>query len=256
MDWLVKTQGVGFVDAVHTLTGGASVVYKETLQKATSQPKPPKPFKLPATNVNNDRVYAYLRGRGISKEAINRCINAGILYESAKTNRCVFVGKDGETPKFACERGTTDDWKKDISGSNKQFSFCLPPENPNSQTVIVTESPIDTLAHFDIHKIGQTGMDGYRLSLGGIGSAALMGFLGRHGEIQNIFLALDSDKAGKDAANRIIKELLSDTRFSHIKIAVTPPPRGCKDYADALQAVHKLNIEKNRPDRQKAVVSV
>jgi len=254
LDFLMKVRGMGFVAAVQSLTDGKFTAVHESakaMPQINPQPQQPKPFKLPAANANNDRVYAYLRGRGIGRDVINRCIKAGILYESAGNHRCVFVGKDGDKPKFACERGTEDAWKKDVPGSSKRFSFCLPPDNPNSRTLIVTESPIDTLAHHDIHKIGQTGMDGYRLSLGGVGSMALTGFLERHPEMQNIQLALDNDKAGKDAANRIIGELLGDRRFSHINITVAPPPNGYKDYADTLQAIHKLNIGKDDPGHSK-----
>jgi hypothetical protein len=240
-----------FAAAVESLTVAAAVTEYKAPPKISAPPKPQKPFALPKRNVNNDKVFAYLRGRGISKETLNRCIGAGILYESAKTNRCVFVGKDGDTPKFAFERGTADNWKKDVAGSSKKFSFCLPPQNPDSRTLIVTESPIDALAHADIHAIGQTGIDGYRLSLGGVSSSALTVFLERDPGIQNIFLALDNDAAGKDAANRIIRELLSDKWFSRVKITVTPPPSGFKDYAETLQAIRRLNIEKAAQSRSK-----
>ncbi|MCL2047162.1 MAG: DUF3991 and toprim domain-containing protein [Defluviitaleaceae bacterium] len=250
LDFLVKVRGMDFVSAVQSLTDGMTApihISTKIPPRINSPPKQHKPFNLPPANTNNDRVYSYLRSRGISKAIINRCIEMGILYESAKNHRCVFVGKDGDTPKFACERGTTDDWKKDVTGSSKKFSFCLPPENPNSQTLIVTESPIDALAHHDIHKIGQTNMDGFRLSLGGIGSTALFAFLERNAKIKDIFLALDNDKAGKEAANRIIKELLSNKKLSHMKITIAPPPNGYKDYAETLKAIRQLNIEKSKP---------
>jgi hypothetical protein len=256
LDYLVKVQGMGFVDAVQFLSDGAAASYREIpYPKVHSPPKPKKPFTLPKANINNDRVIAYLRGRGISKNIINRCIGAGILYESAYTHRCVFVGKDGAVPKFACERGTDDGTKRDISGSSKCFSFHLPPDNPNSRNLVITESPIDALAHYCINDIGQTGWDGHRLSLGGFSSLALTAFLERNPKIQNIYFALDNDNTGKEAANRIIRELLNDKRYSHIKITVSPPPIG-KDYADTLQAIHRLNIEKSKPDRQKAAVSI
>ena len=246
LDFLIKVRGVSFVDAVQSLTDGVhlSQYNEKSVQKAEQQPKPSKPFNLPMPNKNNDRVIAYLRGRGISKELINRCINAGILYECAK-HRCVFVGKDGDIPKFACERGTTDDWRKDVSGSNKRFGFTLPPENPNSTTLAVFESTVDSMAHHCIHDIGQTGWDGHRLSLGGVSSLALISFLERNPNITNIQLCLDNDKAGKEATSRIIKELLSDKRFSHMKITVAPPPIG-KDYADTLKAIQQLNKEKSK----------
>jgi hypothetical protein len=253
LDFLIKVRGINFADAVISLSEGKYFSdYKEkSIPKA---PPKPKPFFLPKKNKNNDRIISYLRGRGISKNVSNHCIKAELLYESEK-HRCVFVGKDGEKPMFACERGTVDDWKKDISGSNKRYSFSLPPENSNkNNTLAVFESPIDVLAHFSIHEIGQTGMDGYRLSLGGVGSSALINFLERHTEIKNIHLALDNDTAGKTATKRIINELLGDKRFSHIKISVTPPPIG-KDYADTLKAIQQLNMEKSKtPNRQNTAI--
>jgi len=252
LDFLIKIRGVPFVDAVQSLTSG----YVFTDYKAEPLPKRPalkqsKPFALPKPNRNNDRVVAYLRGRGISKEVINKAVLAGVLFESLK-HRCVFVGKDeSDVAKFACERGTVDDLKKDVAGSSKKYGFHLPPDEPNGHAgtiIAVFESPIDCLAHHTIHDIGQTGWDGYRLSLGDISSQALIGFLERHPQINNIQLCLDNDKAGQDATNCIIKELLGDKRFSHIKITVVPPPIG-KDYADTLQAINQISISKsiNRP---------
>jgi hypothetical protein len=238
---------MGFVDAVQSLTGGAylSRHSEKSMPKAKPPPKPPRPFKLPKPSKNNDRAIAYLRGRGIGKDVISRCINFGILYESDK-HRCVFVGKDGDTPKFACERGTADDWRKDVSGSNKRFGFVLPPKNPEAgDTLAIFESAVDSLAHNSIHDIGQTGWDGHRLSLGGVSSLALDGFLERNPDITNIQICLDNDKAGKEAASRIIKELLADKRFSKMRITVAPPPIG-KDYADTLKAIHQINKEKSK----------
>ena len=243
LDYLVKVQGVGFVDAVLSLTGGYAyekLEYRKTLPKMNSPPKPKKPFILPKASTNNDRAYAYLRGRGIGREIIIRCIEAGILYESA-SRRCVFVGKDGNIPKFACERGIEDNHKKDISGSDKRYSFSLLPEilEPSSnRQLAVFESPVDVLANYEIHKLCQTGWDGYRLSLGGVSPIALISFLERHPEITSIQLCLDNDKSGIEATERIIKKLIDDKRFSHIKAAVVLPPIG-KDYSDTLMAMQR-----------------
>ena len=254
LSFLVQVRGVPFRAAVESLTNRAIFPYcgEKSLPKMNSPPKIPKPFTLPKANKNNDRAVAYLRRRGIGKGIINRCIEAGILYESTRHN-CVFVGKDGEIPKFASERGTEDGLKRDISGSDKRFSFNLQPEtSAGSRVIAVFESPVDALAHHGIHEMGQTGWDGYRLSLGGVGSLALFGFLERHSLIACVSLCLDNDKAGKEAAGRIVRELLGDKRFSQIKITVAPPPNGIKDYADALQEVQKKNTEKSEPDRRKS----
>jgi hypothetical protein len=244
------------VDAVNSLTGG--FIFKDYKEAPKPLPKPTKqkPFTLPKPNRNADRATAYLRGRGISMDVINRCIKAGLLYESGN-HRCVFVGKDEKgTARFACERGIADDLKKDVYGSQKQYGFTMPPKETNGKTnsaLALFESPIDCMAHATIYGLVQTGWDGHRLSLGGVSSAALYGFLEHNPQITSIRLALDNDKAGFDAANRIIRELLGDKQYSHIKIESAPPPIG-KDYADTLLAIRQNIISKSTIDRPKEAV--
>jgi hypothetical protein len=243
---------MGFADAVLHLTDGGMAY------KAASPPRakpPPKPFALPPKNTNNDRVYAYLRGRGIDAGMINRCIDSGILYENTRRN-CVFIGYDGDTPRFACERGTSDGLKKDVFGSDKRFSFVLPPGDPGSRTLTVCESPVDVLSHASLYRLDGNQPDCWRLSLGGISPIALTSFLERHPQIENVRLCLDNDKAGKDAASRIIRELLADRRFSRIKLSNAPPPLSLgKDYSDVLTAVIRLHKQK-QADRPKEAVSL
>ena len=258
LDFLVKVRGVHFVDAVQSLTGSHVVSdYKTKSEHIAHQtlqaPNPTKPLVLPKPNRNNDRVVAYLRGRGIGKEIINRCIQAGVFYESDK-HRCVFVGKDESgVARFACERGISDDIKKDAPGSSKRYGFPLPPDEPDGQgnsVLALFESPVDCIAHASIHQTGQTGWNGHRLSLGGVSSAALNGFLERNPQIKTVQLSLDNDTAGRDASNRIIKELLNDKRFFDLKIFVTPAPIG-KDYADTAKAIGQNAIHKSTIYRPK-----
>lgn len=268
LDFLIKVRGMDFVDAVSHLTDGAGTAPYQPQRpppQAASPPKLKKPFALPPANINNDMAIAYLRGRGISKAIINRCIENGTLYESRYFNPaspyhnapvCVFVGKDGDKAKFACQRGITDDLKKDVTGSDKRFGFVLPPNNPDSRALAVFESPVDALAHHDIHEMGKTAWDGYRLALGGVSSLALISFLERHTGTDRVYLCLDNDTAGKEATERIIKLLLSDKKFSRLVITAAPPPIG-KDYGDTLQAIQQLNKQQaieNRHD--KAVFSI
>ena len=248
LDFLVKVRGMGFIDAVQHLTGDG-IAYK------SEPPPPPKPhrsFTLPPANANNDRAYAYLRGRGIDSEIIKRCFESGLLYENTRGD-CVFVGYDGKTPRFACERGTKDRHKKDLSGSDKRYSFVLPPKNPGCRNLACFEAPVDSLSHACIHKLDGDKWDGYRLSLGGVGSIALISFLERNPQIETVLLCLDRDQAGKEATGRIVRELLSDKRFSHLKITVIPPPAS-KDYNDTLQAIIQLYKQKTRTDRPKEAV--
>ena len=254
LDFLIKVRGYDFSDAVRHLTDGTAVsrTLPEQPPPNIAKPKPQKPFALPAANINNDRVTAYLRGRGIDNSIIKQCVDGGLLYESAKSHNCAFVGFDGSKARFACERGIADDYKKDVYGSDKRFGFVLPPKDPNGETLAVLESPVDALSHATIHKICNTAWNGYHLSLGGVSSLALISFLEQHPETTSVQLCLDNDKAGKDATDRIIRELLADNRFSHLKISVIPPPIG-KDYNDTLQSILQLNKDKNIENRQFAL---
>ena len=254
LDFLIKVRGMGFIEAVHHLTDRNSTTSKA---ERPLLPKPetkqlPKKLILPPANVNNDRVYAYLRGRGIDGDIIKRCFDSGILYESSHGS-CIFVGYDDNKPRFACERGIRDKRKQDISGSDKRFSFVLPPKTQDSSNLAVYESAIDILSHVSIHKLYGNKWDGYRLSLSGVGSVAVMSFLERNPQIENVLMCLDCDTAGKEATSRIIRGLLSDKRFSHLKITVAHPSYG-NDYSDTLQAILQLNKQKTRSCRSKEAV--
>ena len=253
LDFLIKVRGVHFIDAVQSLTGGNAITEYKAITKSSLHPPKPKSFKLPEPALNNDRAVAYLRERGISKNVIYGCIKTGLLYES-NNRRCAFIGKnENGQPRFACERGITDDLKKDVYGSSKQSGFVIPPNEPNGHSntsLALFESPIDCMAYSSIQELKQTSWDGYKLSLGGVSTVALYGFLERNPQITSIRLCLDNDKPGHDATNRIIKELLGDKRYSHIKIKTAPPPIG-KDYCDTVLAIKQNIISKSTIDRPK-----
>ena len=265
LDYLMRIENMGFIGAVNALTVGSLPVSQEARKPLpTRPPEPPKPFTLPRPAESNDNMIAYLQKRGISESTARKYINQGLLYQSAN-NTCVFVGcdtGDGNKPKYAAERSIEGEGKKDAAGSDKAFSFCLPPDNPGSNTVAVFESGIDALSHHEIMMIAKAecdpsqmltnllaDFDGYRLSLAGTGSLALNSFLERHPDIQNIHLCLDADPAGEKATERIIKELLSDSRFADKNIIVAPPPLG-KDYGDTIIGIRQLLTERNSPERQ------
>ncbi len=88
----------------------------------TKQDEPPKEFALPPRNVDDCRVFAYLRKRGIAAQVIRQFMNSGSLYEDAVHHNCVFVGRDhtGQAG-YAGLRGTYDrdgkGFRGDVSGS-------------------------------------------------------------------------------------------------------------------------------------------
>ena len=163
LDYLIYVEGMKFVDAVLSLCGESPAYFPDS-----SQPKQEKEFVLPPAAENKKRVFAYLIRRGISREVIEACVRAGILYESAGYRNAVFVGRDEQgTARYAFLRGTYSNSKKpfkaEVTGSDKRFCFCLPPQG-NSRKMAVYESAIEAMAHLTLEGTA----DKHRLSLGGI----------------------------------------------------------------------------------------
>ena len=123
LDYLIKVRGMDFVGAVEALCG-----YRAPPPQERPKPKPPKPFELPKASRFPSMMLAYLQGRGIHPELLQTCIQAGTLYESQKYQNCVFVGRDPMgRARFACLRGTRDNFRIDAEGSDKRYNFpCWP----------------------------------------------------------------------------------------------------------------------------------
>jgi hypothetical protein len=258
---------LGFVEAVKAVLGShATPVSFSALPGKNEKPQPqkwtfypPKPERYPS------RAVSYLQRRGISPEVINRALQAGIFFESRYYNPgseyhnadvCVFAGKDesGEIV-FAALRGIDTDLKMDKAGSDKRFNFCIPARNPGSRHLAVFEAPVDALSHATLQQRDGWVWDGYRLSLGGTASPALTAFLERNPQITRVMLHLDSDAAGNSAMRKIKAELAADSRFRHIRVSINPP-RGAKDYNDALLRAVNFEREQKQSHRLKADIFI
>ena len=162
LDYLIKVEGMKFVDAVLALCDECPGYIPPS-----PQPKKRPEFILPPAAANNRRVFAYLLKRGISRGVIEACVRAGILYESADYHNAVFVGRDETgTARYAFLRGTYtrgEPFKAEAPGSDKRFCFLLPPKGKTNR-VAVYEAAIEPMAHLTLE--GTT--DKWRLSLGGI----------------------------------------------------------------------------------------
>ena len=194
----------------------------------------PQNIVLPRRNKDNYHVIAYLQNRGIDRDLIMDCINRGVLYQSVFYHNAVFLGKDdnGKT-RFAAMRSITGDFKCDAEGSDKKYSFVIPPKdsadngNLESQTVMIFESPIDCLSHQTLCKHGIVpDFDGWRLSLGGTSDVGLISFLERHPNIIHCIIATDNDIAGNNFAESVADKITISVERVH-------PLQG-KDWNDAL----------------------
>lgn len=263
LDYLIQIRGYGLVDAVHILVGGEIQQRAACRNPAATAPVRKEPakkvFSLPRARWCATPAVSYLQRRGISQDVISRCLREGLFYEARYHGEpvCVFVGKDDAgKAKFACMRSISGNLKKDVYGSDKEYSFCYPPHNPGSRHVAVFEAPIDALSHATLQELEGWKWDGCRLSLGGTSHVALTAFLERHPEIKRVTLYMDNDLAGHTNARKIKAMLHEDPRFKHIRVGINPPRTG-KDYNEKL--LHTREQIRNRQlqgRRKQAAISI
>ena len=243
---------MAFQEAVQALCGPC---FSPGISAPVSEKK--RVFRLPEAAVCPNAVVSYLRGRGIDTEVIGDCLARQILCESRKYRNCVFIGRDktGEA-RFACLRGTHDNFKQDAPGSDKRFGFCLPARDADCPRLAVAESPIDALSLATLVKrYGGDWRESNYLSLGGTAPRALLQYLQDHPQITEISLCLDNDRAGLDGANRIEQAVREDPELTkRIRLIFhNPPPMECgKDYNEFLCA--EIQAKKGRKQQAKVPV--
>ena len=240
LDYLIKVKGIPFRDAVERIIGNVS----EPLPIIKQETSPPKIFVMPELSNDTKRVSTYLANRGIDPEIIKWCIDHKLIFETAKFGNVVFVGYDKQgNPKHGSMRSTTTSYKGDVKGSDKRFAFRLMrAEHPRK--VHVFEAVPDLLSYATCIKLrgGNWRKETY-LSLAGIGGSSLPKsleqFLKDYPDITHIYLHLDNDEPGRNAAKNI-KKLLS----GRYVVKDQPPPSG-KDYNEYLQS-NKEHIKRNK----------
>ena len=266
LSYLMEIRGYSLPEAVTRLTGEA--MPRASPYRPQEQPKTRRPAKLflPWPKKCATGLFTYLRKRGISTKVIERCLELGLLYQGSYKPKkdeakyipvCVFTGTD-ETGKvrFACMRGIYETLKKDVYGSDKAYSFCMPPEQAHSSQVAVFEAPIDALSHATLQEIDGWKWNGYRLSLGGTSPVALTAFLERHPEIRRVTLHMDNDLGGLKNARKIRNMLRADPKYKHIRVGINPPHQG-KDYNEKLQIrLQEMKINQERRRDKRAALSV
>ncbi|TEB17088.1 hypothetical protein Psfp_00822 [Pelotomaculum sp. FP] len=240
LDYLIKVRGMTLPEAIMRIDGQVTIA--PPVPSKAREPGEPRRLLLPEKNKSNDRVIAYLTGRGIHSTLIDYCIQTGRLYESRYRHNAVFVGFDRQgLPRYGALRGTSGRrFMGDTDGSDKHFSFSVPARDKSTKLHLF-ESAIDLLSYGTLELL--SGKDWRRencLSLAGIyrpkknieestPPVALMQYLKDYPQITEIALHLDNDTPGRLAAESI-KAFLPST----YAITDEPPQRG-KDYNDYLK---------------------
>lgn len=246
LDYLIKVKGISFVKAVEIITGYAAVL--PPVFTKNEKPIEPKKLELPEYNTDICEVRRYLKGRGISDTVIDFCHENRMLYEDTKYHNCVFLGYDGNTPKYGAVRSTVSDFKRDLTGSDKRFSFFIPAES-DTGTVHLFESAIDLLSYASLEiRIKRNWRRDDLLSLAGVYKTdnkqdiplALRTYLERHTGTKVVYLHLDNDEIGRTATKQITEALSSQYTV------IDQPPQSGKDFNDYL----KNEIQKEKRKEQ------
>lgn len=249
LDYLIRVQNYSLPDAVETILGRAAA--KPPIFYAPRQ-TPEKEFVLPEMTSSPYRVTDYLMRRGIDYEIINHCFLHGLLYETKQYHNAAFVGYDREgKARYAALRGTISDFKGEVPGSDKRYSFSIP-GSTEGENVHLFEAAIDAMSYATLLKMtGREWQKDALLSLAGVYKSkkefvvplALEHYLSEHPKINTLLLHLDNDEVGRGAAQGIMRSLGEKYR-----VIDSPAPTG-KDVNDYLMqriARHRRKEEQVR----------
>ena len=247
LDYLIKVQDYPFPAAVEAIIGRAA---SRPPVFHAPRPQQERRLQMPETNPNADAVVKYLTGRGIHREIIDYCLAHRLLFETKKYRNAVFVGYDKSgKARYAALRGTMGDFKGEVAGSDKHYSFLLA-DRPGADSVHLFESAIDAMSYATLLKL--TGRDWRQaplLSLAGVYKTkrenvvpmALERFLRDCPEIHTLLLHLDNDEVGRGAAAGIIGGLGNQYR-----VIDSPAPYG-KDVNEYL--MQRINRNRTKEDQ-------
>lgn len=196
VEFVMEFFGKTFPEAVFLLIGEAPA---DGVSAATQSQE----FRLPPRNRYAEKMTSYLSQRKIPDELIQEFYKEGLIYEDAQRHNIVFVGKD-ETgiPRYAHCKGTSDAFRMDVFGSDKSHNFAY---RSDGKSLFVFEAPIDLMSFIALYPKDWKTRN--YLSLGGVGAKALDGFLSERKDMETIYICTDSDKAGNDAATRLLESI-------------------------------------------------
>lgn len=256
IDYLIKVKGYNFLEAVEILLDKTKI---SPISVSNIDDKKQKKSKIiiPEKSTSFDIAKDYLINRGIAEEIINYCYDKGIIYQEKDTNNVVFVGFDNSNNIcYAGVRATNETrYMRDVTGSDKKYSFRMCFNEGENNTIHIFESAIDLLSYATLIMLkGNDYKKENLISLAGVYQPAkimekskvpitIEKYLKEHLNVKIIVLHLDNDIAGRNATKAL--QFAIPKEYS---IVDYPVPFG-KDVNDFL--CYKLGLKKVKKEIEK-----
>lgn len=205
-----------FQTAVQELLGQTITFLSHAPPKAVVHEEKTKEFKLPKSNENMHRVFAYLiKQRFIKPEIISYFAKQHTLYEDKQHHNAVFVGLDENgVPRQASKRSTNSFGKTfriTCEGSDTRYSFAHFGEN---ERLYVFEAPIDMMSFLTLYP--KDWQKNSYIAMNGVYENAVLTALKNHSNINEIVLCVDNDEGGIEAVDRL-RDILTENGYPNVK---------------------------------------
>lgn len=198
---------------------------------------------LPDKAPNMKRVYAYLlKTRYLDQDVVQDLVDHKMLYQDTRGN-CVFVSRDEKNdPVFACLRGTLtgSTFKGDVRNSDYTRGFYI---DNQADKLIAAESVIDALSIMTILKGQGHDYKEYDYSvLAGTGKYESLVNQLQENPKKEILLAVDNDKAGIAATDKIIKLLAENNLEGKISLHIPKSKDWNQDLVNVASKFKSLEL--------------
>ena len=235
-----------FQTAVQELLGQTVTSLSHAPPKAVVHEEKTKEFKLPKSNENMHRVFAYLiKQRFINPEIISFFARNHTLYEDKEHHNAVFVGLDENgVPRQASKRSTNSFGKTfriTCEGSDTRYSFS---HFGKSEKLFVFEAPIDMMSFLTLYP--KEWQKHSYIAMNGVYENAVLTALKSHSNLSEIVLCVDNDEGGIEAVDRL-RDILNENGYSNVK-RLAPP---YKDWNEVLKAKNGVKALPAVPHKRK-----